>query len=67
MLSPKLTPRKSVPDSEVHKAQRYLDSLLADQDENALSPEEIDDIRQSIEGIRRGDLTVEEFERKYGF
>lgn len=53
-----------LPASDLHAAQRYLESLL-DSDE-PLSPGEIEEIQESIEGIRRGDMTLTDFERKHG-
>jgi hypothetical protein len=48
----------------LHAAQRYLESLL-DSDE-PLAPGEIEEIQDSIEGIRRGDMTLADFEHKHG-
>lgn len=60
-----MTDRKEVlPESDLHSAQRYLESLL-DSDE-PLSPGEIEQIQGSIEAIRRGDMTLADFERKHG-
>jgi len=60
-----MTARKEgLPASDLHAAQRYLESLL-DSDE-PLSPGEIEEIQGSIEGIRRGEMTLEDFERKHG-
>ncbi len=57
--------RKTVlPESDVHAAQRYLESLL-DSDE-PLSPGEIEEVRDSVESVRRGEMTLAEFERKHG-
>jgi hypothetical protein len=53
-----------LPARDLHAAQRYLESLL-DSDE-PLSPGEIEEIQDSIEGIRRGDMTLADFERKQG-
>jgi len=55
---------EGLPASDLHAAQRYLESLL-DSDE-PLSPGEIEEIQDSIEGIRRGDMTLADFERKHG-
>jgi hypothetical protein len=53
-----------LPAGDLHAAQRYLESLL---DSDApLSPGEIEAIQDSIEGIRRGDMTLADFERKHG-
>jgi hypothetical protein len=60
-----MTSRKEIlPESDVHAAQRYLESLL-DSDEPLL-PGEIEEIQESIAAIRRGEMTLEEFERKHG-
>ena len=59
-----MTARKEAPESDVHAAQRYLESLL-DSDE-PLAPGEIEAIQDSIEAIRRGKMTLGEFERKHG-
>jgi hypothetical protein len=56
--------RQVLPESDLHAAQRYLESLL-DSDE-PLSPGEIEEIQDSIEAIRRGNMTLAEFERKHG-
>lgn len=60
-----MTARNAVlPESDLHAAQRYLESLL-DSDE-PLSPGEIESIQESIEAIRQGKMTLEDFERKHG-
>ncbi len=60
-----MTARKELlPESDLHAAQRYLESLL-DSDE-PLSPGEIEKIQDSIEAIRRGRMTLADFERKHG-
>ncbi len=60
-----MTSKKAIlPESDVHAAQRYLESLL-DSDE-PLSPGEIEEIQDSIAAIRRGEMTLEQFERKHG-
>jgi hypothetical protein len=56
--------KEGLPASDLHGAQRYLESLL-DSDE-PLSPGEIEEIQESIDGIRRGDMTLADFERKHG-
>jgi len=56
--------KEALAESDVHAAQRYLESLL-DSDQ-PLSPGEIEEIQQSIESIRRGEMTLGEFERKHG-
>ena len=53
-----------LPAGDVHAAERYLESLL-DSDE-PLSPGEIEEIQESIAAIRRGEMTLQEFERKHG-
>ena len=54
----------ALPESDLHAAQRYLESLL-DSDE-PLTPGEIEKVEESIEAIRRGDMTLTDFERKHG-
>jgi hypothetical protein len=54
----------TVRESQVHAAERYLESLL-DQ-EGPLPPSELDAIQESIDSIRRGEMTLEEFENKHG-
>jgi hypothetical protein len=56
--------RVALPESDLHSAQRYLESLL-DSDE-PLSPGEIEEIQDSVEAIRRGEMTLADFERKHG-
>ena len=51
---------------DVRAAEEYLDQALASEEDN-LSPDEIDSLRDSVEAIRQGRMTLEEFERKYGF
>ncbi len=51
-------------ETDVHAAERYLESLL---DSDApLAPGERELMEQSIEAIRDGRMTLEEFERKHG-
>jgi len=59
-------PAKSarVQETDLHAAQRYLESLL-DSDE-PLSPGEIERIQESLESIRSGRMTLSDFERKHG-
>ena len=52
-----------LPESDVHAAERYLESLL-DSDE-PLRPGEIESIQESIAAIRRGEMTLEQFEQKH--
>lgn len=60
-----MTTRNDVlPDSDLHTAERYLESLL-DSDE-PLSPGEIEEIQDSIAAIRRREMTLSDFERKHG-
>ena len=56
--------KATLPESDLHSAQRYLESLL-DSDE-PLSPGEIEEVQDSVEAIRRGDMTLADFERKHG-
>lgn len=51
---------------DVRAAEEYLDRMLA-AEEDSLSPDEIDSLRDNVEAIRQGRMTLEEFERKYGF
>lgn len=55
---------EGLPARDLHAAERYLESLL-DSDE-PLSPGEVEEIQDSIEGIRRGEMTLADFERKHG-
>jgi len=57
-------PKPSLQESDVHVAERYLERLL-DSDEPS-SPGEIEEIQESIAAIRRGEMTLAEFERKHG-
>jgi len=50
---------------DVHAAEDYLDQLLSSEDDE-LSPDEVDSMRESVEAIRRGEMTLAEFENKYG-
>jgi Ca2+-binding EF-hand superfamily protein len=50
---------------DIDVAEEYLDRLLSSEDEN-LSPDEIDSVRESVDAIRRGEMTLAEFEEKYG-
>ena len=50
---------------EIRAAEEYLDRMLASEEGN-LSPDEIDSLRDSVEAIRRGEMTLAEFERNYG-
>lgn len=60
-----MTTRKDLlPETDLHAAERYLETLL-DSDE-PLAPGEIEEIQDSIAAIRRGDMTLADFERKHG-
>ena len=67
MAAPKTLHRKAGAGTkhDVHAAQEYLDQMLASEPGN-LSPDEIDSLRDSVEAIRRGDMTLADFETKYG-
>lgn len=58
------TYQEVLPENGLHAAQRYLESLL--DSGQPLSPGEMEEIQQSIEAIRRGNMTLAEFERKHG-
>lgn len=64
MPAPKPVPRKggTASDADLYAAQRYLDLMSED---NTLSPEEVQSVQQSIDAIRRGEMTLAEFEEKY--
>ena len=53
-----------LPESDLHAAERYLETLL-DSDE-PMAPGEVEEIQQSIESIRQGEMNLAEFERKHG-
>ncbi len=55
--------RQPASESDVRAAQNYLDSISSSEDE--VSAEEIDSIRESVEAIRQGRMTLAEFERKH--
>ncbi len=57
--------KEALPESDLHAAERYLESLL-DTDE-PLDPGELEKIQEDIEAIRRGEMTLADFECKYGF
>lgn len=57
-------PANPVTDSDVHAAEDYLAALLSAEEE--LSQEEVESVRQSVEAIRRGEMTLAEFEEKHG-
>jgi hypothetical protein len=60
-----MTDRSQVlPESDLHVAERYLESLL-DSDE-PLAPGEVEEVQESVQAIRRGEMTLAEFERKHG-
>ena len=50
---------------DVHAAQDYLDSMVAAEED--YSQEELQAVRDSVEAIRRGEMTLAEFQEKYGF
>jgi len=52
------------PETDVLAAEQYLESFLDSQEAPTL--EEVSAIRSSIEAIRRGEMTLAEFESKYG-
>ncbi|HZT32241.1 MAG TPA: hypothetical protein VFA33_20300 [Bryobacteraceae bacterium] len=61
-----MTAKRQLEPSEtaLHAAQRYLESLL---DTDApLTPGELESVQDSVEQIRQGKMTLEEFERKHG-
>ncbi|MFB3829736.1 MAG: hypothetical protein ACE15B_23400 [Bryobacteraceae bacterium] len=62
MPAPKPTPRRAS-EADIHSAERYLEDLIA---QDSLAPEEVTAMKRSIEAIRRGDMTLAEFENKYG-
>lgn len=64
MPAPKPVPRKggTASDADLYAAQRYLDLMSED---NTLSLDEVRAIQQSIDAIRRGEMTLAEFEEKY--
>ena len=51
------------PETDVLAAERYLESLL--DSEEAPTAEEVAAIRNSIDAVRRGEITLAEFEAKY--
>jgi hypothetical protein len=61
MSAPRPT-RRTVSEGDVHAAERYLEALIA---EDSLSTEEIRTLRAKIEAIRKGEMTLAEFEEKY--
>ncbi|MCL4401532.1 MAG: hypothetical protein M1436_02550 [Acidobacteria bacterium] len=65
MAAPKPQHRKSGvgSDNDIRAAENYLDSLLSSEDE--VSADEIDSVRESVEAIRRGEITLAEFERRH--
>ncbi len=62
MPAPKPTPRHAS-EADIHTAERYLEDLIA---QDSLAPEEVTAMKRSIDAIRRGDMTLAEFENKYG-
>ncbi len=67
MAAPKPLHRKAATGTahDVHAAEEYLDQMLASEQGN-LSPDEIDSLHDSVEAIRRGEMTLADFEQKYG-
>ncbi len=64
MPAPKPDPRKGgkATEADLYAAQRYLDLMSED---NTLSPEEVRSVEKSIDAMRRGEMTLAEFEEKY--
>lgn len=50
---------------EIRAAEEYVDQMLSSEEGN-LSPDEIDSLHDSVAAIRRGEMTLAEFEQKYG-
>lgn len=65
MPAPKPVPRKGhiASDADLDAAQRYLDLMSED---DTLSPDEVRGVQTSIDAIRRGEMSLAEFEAKYG-
>lgn len=66
MPAPKPLHRKAdaASNNDVHVAEDYLASILSSEEE--FSQEEVQSIRESVEAIRRGEMTLAEFEEKHG-
>lgn len=66
MPAPKELHTKANPvfNEDVHAAQDYLDSMVAAEED--YSQEELQAVRDSVEAIRRGEMTLSEFQDKYG-
>lgn len=66
MGAPKPLVRKAGAGSthEVQAAEDYLDALLASEED--VSADEVRSIRESVDAIRRGEMTLAEFEEKHG-
>ena len=68
MAAPKTlrTKPRAPANPDVHAAEDYVDQLLSSEEGN-LSPDDVDSMRESVEAIRRGEMTLADFEEKYGF
>ena len=66
MPAPKPLHRKAnaASNDDVHAAEDYLASILSSEED--FSQEEVQSIRESVEAIRRGEMTLAEFEEKHG-
>jgi hypothetical protein len=64
MPEPRRLHRKANADEAVYAAEDYLNSIMAE--EENFSREEIEAVRDSVESVRRGEMTLAEFEEKYG-
>ena len=51
-------------EAAAHEAERFLETLL--DNDAPLAPGELENIRESIEQIRQGKMTLQEFESKHG-
>jgi hypothetical protein len=64
MPAPRPLHRRANEDEAVYAAEDYLNSVLAAEED--YSREEIQAVRDSVESIRRGEMSLAEFEEKYG-
>lgn len=66
MPAPKPLHRKAnaVSNDDVHAAEDYLDSMLSAEED--FSQEEVRSVQESVDAIRRGEMTLAEFEEKHG-
>lgn len=66
MPAPKPLRRQAKPsgNDDLYVAEDYLASMLSSEEE--LTQEEVESIRESVEAIRRGEMTLAEFEEKHG-